>query len=102
MAPQPIRSVPMPPSFVLPGVLRSPAGRDRRAHRRLDGVVAGRNLSGKTAAGWRELETVPDNSARRRVHRLGIPERLLGLRVTVHATHGIEHARIVEIRASRG
>jgi hypothetical protein len=59
-------------------------------------------LSGKTATGWRDLETVRDNYVRRRVHRLGIPEPLLGLRVTVHATHGIDHARIVEIRASRG
>ena len=42
---------------------------------------------------------VADNYQRRRVHRWEPCGRIAALRVTVLATHGLDHARILEVRA---
>ena len=44
------------------------------------------------------LWTETDNYQRLRVHRLDEPPRVDALRIVVDATHGIDHARITEIR----
>lgn len=41
---------------------------------------------------------VTDNYLRKRVHRLARPVTARRLRLTVHATHGVDHARVFEIR----
>jgi len=56
-------------------------------------------IAGETAGGWRELVVVRDNHQRRRVHRLADGDRFRAVRITVLATHGLDHARIVELRA---
>jgi hypothetical protein len=56
-------------------------------------------IAGETATGWRELVEVRDNHQRHRVHRLAGAERFRAVRVTILATHGIDHARVVELRA---
>ena len=48
---------------------------------------------------WHDIEHVQGNYQRRRVHRLQAPVTTSALRITVTATHGIDHARIVEVRA---
>jgi hypothetical protein len=54
----------------------------------------------QTAAGWQEIVHVTDNYQRRRVHRFEPVEQVTALRITVNATHGLDHARLVEVRAS--
>lgn len=48
---------------------------------------------------WRELLAVTGNYQRRCVHRLPDPIRPVALRITVTATNGLDHARILEVRA---
>ncbi len=48
--------------------------------------------------GWRPLLTVTENYLRRREHVLDSPPETTALRVTVHATNGLDHARICGIR----
>ncbi len=52
-------------------------------------------------AGWRELAAVRNNYQRLRRHRLARPERASAVRVLVTATHGLDHARICEVRVRR-
>lgn len=47
----------------------------------------------------RNALTVVDNVLRKRIHRFPTPVAVERLRVHVHATHGLEEARIFEIRA---
>ena len=57
---------------------------------RIDAEVAGR---------WRTVHAETGNYQRRRVHRLAEPEgAVAALRVVVTATHGLDHARICEVR----
>jgi hypothetical protein len=49
-------------------------------------------------AGWKVVCEVLGNYQRRRVHSLPIGEPTTGLRVTVLATNGLDHARICEVR----
>ena len=57
---------------------------------RIDAEVAGR---------WRTVHTETGNYQRRRVHRLAEPAgAVAALRVVVTATHGLDHARICEVR----
>ncbi len=56
-------------------------------------------LSLETAGGWRETERVQNNHQRRRAHLLENAAAITALRVTVTATNGLDHARIVEVRA---
>lgn len=51
------------------------------------------------AGAWRVLERVVTNHQRRRVHAFPDAPAASALRITVHATNGIDHARIVEVRA---
>jgi hypothetical protein len=53
----------------------------------------------KSASGWQEVVRVEGNYQRRRTHRLTSPTDTLALRITVTATNGLDHARIVEVRA---
>jgi hypothetical protein len=56
-------------------------------------------LSVETADGWQEVAHIQDNYQRRRVHRFEHKEAIAALRVTVTETSGLDHARIVEVRA---
>lgn len=48
---------------------------------------------------WRELEVVTGNYQRRRVHRQIKVVKTTALRIVVTATNGLDHARIMEVRA---
>jgi hypothetical protein len=52
-----------------------------------------------TDSGWLEVLTVEGNYQRRRVHTFSAPVAATSLRITVTATNGVDHARIVEVRA---
>ena len=56
-------------------------------------------VEAQTGGTWREIVAVKNNYQRRRVHRLDQPLEITALRVRVMATNGIDHARIMEIRA---
>lgn len=56
-------------------------------------------LSAATADGWLELVRVEGNHQRRRVHALTPPVRTHVLRLAITATNGLDHARVVEVRA---
>lgn len=47
---------------------------------------------------WKSLVRVVGNYQRRAIHRLESPPLIHALRIVVHATNGLEHARICEIR----
>lgn len=53
----------------------------------------------KTASGWQEVARVDGNYQRRRTHELQPAVKAQALRVLVTATNGLDHARIVEVRA---
>lgn len=55
-------------------------------------------LSLATLDGWQVLATVQGNHQRRQVHRFP-PVTTRALRLTVTATHGLDHARVLEVRA---
>lgn len=55
-------------------------------------------LEGWRGNGWRKLLAVRGNYQRRRVHRLKNPPSVHALRISVEATHGLDHARICEVR----
>jgi hypothetical protein len=55
-------------------------------------------LEGRVQGAWRTLTEVNGNWSRRRVHPFIQPVRLTALRLTVTATHGLDHARVCEIR----
>lgn len=56
-------------------------------------------VSAEGPGGEFEWISVTDNYQRRRVHTLAEPRRISRLHVEVKSTHGLDHARIFEIRA---
>lgn len=56
-------------------------------------------VSVETGDGWQELVNVEGNYQRRRVHLLDPAKPVSALRIHVTATNGLDHARIVEVRA---
>lgn len=60
-------------------------------------TVAAYRIEGCCEGEWRELVTVADNYQRLRVHEFE-PLKLDRLKLTVEAVHGIDHARLAEIR----
>lgn len=52
-----------------------------------------------TDAGWHEVTMVRDNYQRLRRHVIEAPVAVTALRLTVTATNGLDHARIMEMRA---
>jgi hypothetical protein len=60
-----------------------------------DYTIEGRDENGQ----WTPLQKVKNNHQRRNVITLSSPVTIDALRVTVHRTQGIDHARICEIRA---
>jgi hypothetical protein len=56
-------------------------------------------LTAKTPDGWREIAREEGNYQRRRTHVLATPVEARALRVTVIAMNGLDHARILEVRA---
>lgn len=55
-------------------------------------------LSVETDSGWQEIERIQGNYQRRRAHRLDA-QAVSALRIDAQATNGLDHARIVELRA---
>lgn len=55
----------------------------------------------ETDGAWSEVVCERDNYQRRRVHALSSVRMVTALRVRVDATHGLDHARILELRAYR-
>jgi hypothetical protein len=55
-------------------------------------------IEGRIDGQWHMLEEVRDNYQRLRIHRLSEPPAIDALRITVHSTNGLDHARIAEIR----
>lgn len=51
-----------------------------------------------TAAGWQKVVEVQDNYLRRRIHCISSIENVAALRLSIMATHGLDHARVMEIR----
>lgn len=56
-------------------------------------------LSLESAHGWQDMLRVENNYQRRRSHALEPTEPATALRIQVTATNGLDHARIVEVRA---
>lgn len=56
-------------------------------------------LSLETPDGWQTVETIPNNHQRLRRHLLSEPISTTALRLTITATNGLDHARVVEVRA---
>ncbi|MDZ4406038.1 FAD-dependent oxidoreductase [Prosthecobacter sp.] len=56
-------------------------------------------LSLETTHGWQDVLKVAHNYQRRRSHLLEQTEHATALRIQVTATNGLDHARIVEVRA---
>jgi hypothetical protein len=56
-------------------------------------------LSVETPTGWQTVETIQNNHQRNRRHLLTIAEPVTALRLTITATNGLDHARVVEVRA---
>jgi hypothetical protein len=56
-------------------------------------------LSVETPTGWQTVETIQNNYQRNRRHLLVIAEPVTALRLTITATNGLDHARVVEVRA---
>lgn len=55
-------------------------------------------IEGRAEEGWRSLMTVEGNYHRRRIHLLQDAPPVTAIRITVTATHGLDHARIPEVR----
>ena len=62
-------------------------------------TVRAYRIAGEVDGVWREVVSVSDNHQRRRVHALSEVVRARAMRITVTATQGIDHARILEVRA---
>lgn len=56
-------------------------------------------LSLETREGWQSVETIPHNHQRLRRHFLPGSVSTTALRLTITATNGLDHARVVEVRA---
>ena len=61
-------------------------------------IVADFLLEGRTAKGWETLASIKDNRQRRVVVTLPDVPPLQELRITILRTHGIDHARVCEVR----
>ena len=55
-------------------------------------------IAAETSRGWTTLASVAGNYQRRRVHAVPVAVRTRRLRITVTATNGLDHARLVEVR----
>jgi len=55
-------------------------------------------IEGRMDGHWHTLDEVRDNYQRLRIHRLSQPPTINALRITVHSTNGLDHARIAETR----
>jgi hypothetical protein len=56
-------------------------------------------LSVETPTGWQTVETIQNNHQRLRRHFVAQTEPTNALRLTITATNGLDHARVVEVRA---
>lgn len=56
-------------------------------------------LSVETPQGWQTVETTQNNYQRQRRHLLPLTGAVTALRLTITATNGLDHARVVEVRA---
>lgn len=56
-------------------------------------------LSVETKDGWRTVESIQNNHQRLRSHILAEPATTTSLRLHITATNGLNHARVVEVRA---
>ncbi len=56
-------------------------------------------LSVETQQGWQTVETIQNNYQRHRRHLLTIAGPVTALRLSITATNGLDHARVVEVRA---
>jgi hypothetical protein len=61
-------------------------------------TVADYCLEGRVGSGWQVLATAVGSYQRLCVHTLASPATVTALRLTVTATHGLDHARVNEIR----
>lgn len=57
------------------------------------------SIAAATDNGWQDIEQVQGNYQRRRVHRWDAPVDTTALRITVTTTNGLDHARVIEVRA---
>ncbi len=55
-------------------------------------------IEAETPTGWTLLHREQGNYQRRRVHRLAAPVATGAMRIVVEATHGLDHARLFEVR----
>jgi hypothetical protein len=62
-------------------------------------TVSDYRLSVETSAGWQLIETVQHNYQRLRKHVVTCCEPITALRIEIIATNGLDHARVVEVRA---
>ncbi len=62
-------------------------------------TVADYHIDGDLHDTWSRLVEIKGNYQRRRVHTLASPTLLHSIRLTVTATNGLDHARVMEIRA---
>ncbi len=62
-------------------------------------TVRSYTVEGHTAGGWQRLVSEENNYQRRRSHPLPSRPSVHAVRITVTATHGIDHARLFEVRA---
>ncbi|MBX7256033.1 MAG: FAD-dependent oxidoreductase [Candidatus Hydrogenedentes bacterium] len=61
-------------------------------------TVCDYTIEARAGGQWRALDDVRGNYQRLRVHRLTEPQSIDALRITVHRTNGLDHARIMEVR----
>jgi hypothetical protein len=61
-------------------------------------TVCDYRLEVETAAGWRILHNERGNYQRRRLHPFPCVESTLALRLVIESTHGLDHARVCEVR----
>jgi hypothetical protein len=56
-------------------------------------------LSVETPTGWQTVESIQNNYQRHRRHLLAIAGPVTALRLIITATNGLDHARVIEVRA---
>ena len=61
-------------------------------------TVRGYQIEGHVSGAWHSLLDVTGNYQRRRIHKLEAGEPVDKVRVVVESTHGLDHARICEVR----
>ncbi len=61
-------------------------------------IISDYTIDGLTEQGWKQMFVVSGNWQRVRRHSQGQPLKVSAIRVTVLATNGLNHARIVEMR----